>query len=150
RVERLAEMAQCTFPAFSASGDRLVMLCDEYELRHYAFADGRLLGRMPWPFEDWDSGDHALFAGDRRAFFTTNEDRLHLVDLERMQRIDEVAVAGHEPRPTRELYRLGEDDLCTDLVWVEPLGADGFLSMHLDLPTAKPIEQCASRLVSWH
>lgn len=151
RVERLAEMAECTLPAFSPSGDRLVMLCDDAELRHYTFADGRLLGRMPWPFQEEDSeaGDQALFAGDRRALLSTNEHRLHLVDLERMQRIDEVAVAGHEPRPAREIYGLDDDDLCTDLAEVASLGADAFLSRHLDLPTDRPIEECTEHVVSW-
>jgi hypothetical protein len=151
RVERLAEMKECTLPAFSRSGDRLVMLCDEGELRHYTFPDGSLLGRMPWPFDEEDSerGDYALFAGDRRALFPTNEHRMHLVDLERMQVIDEVAVAGHEPRPARELYRLDEDGLCTDLEVIVSLGADAFLSSHLDLPTERPIEDWTERFISW-
>ena len=118
-------------PIFDASGERFLIITND-ELRHYSFSDGRLLGSLSWPFDDNDVFTHVAYAAENRAAFQTNAtSRLFTVDLDTMSVLDEVALEGHEPRPLREIYKLSEDELGTEVQYLVSHGGNAIVSMHL-------------------
>jgi hypothetical protein len=122
-----------TPPSFSSGGGSFIVIAGYGELHHYSHPGGHRHAAMPWPFEDEDDQmDGAAFAGDRHALLQSREGHLYLVELAQAVVVEQVVIAGHEPRPVSEIYpsQKSEQHLCTDLSYFSSLGAGMFLSVH--------------------
>ncbi len=105
-------------PAFSPGGGEFLVIGDEGVLRRYEFPSRALVGTCESPDGESDVfADHVHYLDDRRALATTFNSRVFLVDVPNMRILDEIALAGHEPRPIEYYYpRLrGDTQLCTDI-----------------------------------
>jgi len=133
-ITPLHGIVETTPPVFDATGERFLIIVND-EIRHYAFGDDRLLGSLSWPFDDDDAFSHVAYAAANRAVFQSNNtSRLFAVDLDTMSVLDEVVLEGHEARPARDLYKLNDDELTTDVSYLVSHSGNAVVSMHLDLP----------------
>ena len=131
-ITRLADVNQTTPPNFYRDGSSFLILGDcNNELRHYSFPDCAVLGAVRCPEDDF-VGDDAQFVGDHQALMQASESRLYLVDLRTYSIVDEVAIAGHEPRPIPQLYPTLKDDtgIGSDLCFFQQLRQGTFISVH--------------------
>lgn len=135
-VSELTDLTETTPPGFDAEGGSFLVIVSPEELRRYRFPSGDLMGSLTWPDDADPLGDSAEFADAARALLATNEGRLHLVDLESLRWLDECVIAGHEPRPARELYPIlkNETALVSDLSFFRRWRDRTFVSVHRRLP----------------
>ncbi|WP_321474943.1 hypothetical protein [uncultured Paludibaculum sp.] len=137
-VDRFPALDDAAWPSFHPSGlDFLVV--SGGELHRYQFPKGPMTGRMQWPPEDEDDqmGELVYYVRSESALLVSNNGRLLLVDLATMRIRDEIAIAGHEPRPIAELYMSlsGRFEMASDVSFVLPLSHDVFLSVHREVPS---------------
>ena len=139
------ELAEVSPPDFALTGASFLVIVDKTEVRHYSYPESRLLATITWPddHEEDEIGDSAFFVGPEHAIVESNEGRMYMLDLRRAALAEEVAVAGHTPRPVADLYPTlaSETGLCTDLAFVVNTGGGRFLSVHRRLP---------SKIDEWH
>ncbi|MEG3834891.1 hypothetical protein [Microcoleus sp. Z1_C3] len=130
-------------PEFHPAGSEFVVLhgC-ERTISRFSFPDCNLLGICEWPWPDSDDGFlfSMCYLSDDRLLINTNEGLMYLIDLNKMEMLDELILSGHEPRPSQELYpNLNEEEgLCSDLDCFYRFDSDRILSVHSQLPSQKP------------
>ncbi|MEG4807064.1 hypothetical protein QUA82_04450 [Microcoleus sp. F8-D3] len=139
----VACLADTTPPVFHPAGSEFLVLDDSNrELSRFSFPDCNLLGQCQWPWPDSDdSFDYSMcYLSDDRLLINTNEGLMYLIDLNKMEMLDELILSGHEPRPSQELYpNLNEEEgLCSDLDCFYRFDSDRILSVHSQLPSQKP------------
>ena len=113
-IDRFPGLDNTTWPSFTASGDRFLAIAGSCELRLYDFPSGPLRATMPWPGYDHmrnQMGDFVFFVDDGRALVTSLDERLYLVNVEKMELAGEVSVPA-------------------DLRYFAPLPGGEFLSVH--------------------
>jgi hypothetical protein len=105
------------------SGRELLVVTDG-GLERFTLPAMRRSSRLEPP-EELAFTESCSWLGDERALVTDVEGaRLFVVDLAAQAIVDEVRVAGHEPRTGAEVYGLtgaDADSLCTDLWWLRGL-----------------------------
>ena len=111
------DLDECSFAEMAPDG-RSFLIVVWNEIRLYSYPQGVLLKSVDWPRlseDDWP--EWAFFAGPEHAIVQSTENRMRLLDLRGARFMDEVAVAGHAPRPVSELYPgvADESGLYTDL-----------------------------------
>lgn len=114
-----------TPPEFSPDGDRFVVLGAGGEVRLHEFGSMRLIGQAGEAGLDEDPfAESQAFLSRSLVLASTNNGRIFMLDAETMHVTEELIVAGHEPRPVRELYPELADDknLCTDISYFRRLG----------------------------
>lgn len=140
----VACLADTTPPVFHPAGSEFLVLDDsERELSRFSFPDCNLLGQCKWPWPDLDDGfDYFMcYLSDDRILISSNQGRMYLIDLDRMQISEEVILSGHEPRPCREFYpnlQGLEKEVCGDLKYFYRFDSDSILSVHSQLPSQEP------------
>jgi len=118
-----------TPPTFAPRGDEFLAMDGDYEhgIRKFRFpAVAELPGcKGPWAGEE-TFGYSLCYLDDTLALVSSATDRPFLLDVTSMTIIDELAIAGHEPRPAEEIYRqlVGDKELCTDLSYFARIGSD--------------------------
>jgi len=148
---RFPDLDETTWPSFNERGDEFLVV-SLGEIRRYGYPSGPLHARMqvlPGSGED-RFGDFIYYTDSRRALVSSQNSRLFLVDVENMEVEHEIAIPGHEPRPTFELYpRLkGDRALASDLSFLIPLPGGSFLSVHKETG-ASEAKHGYDRLAMW-
>lgn len=140
----VACLADTSPPEFHPAGSEFLVLDDcQRELSRFSFPDCNLLGQCKWPWPDLDDGfDYSMcYLSDDRILISSNEGRMYLIDLDRMQISEEVILIGHEPRPCQEFYpnqKCLEKELCGDLEYLSRFDSDSILSVHSQLLSQEP------------
>jgi hypothetical protein len=136
-VSELTDLTETTPPGFDAEGRSFLVIVSAEEIRRYLFPSGDLVGSLTWPDDADPLGDSAEFTDAARALVATTEGRLHLVDVESFRWMHECVIAGHEPRPAREVYPnlKNEASLVSDLSFFRRWHGQRFLSVHHRLPS---------------
>ncbi|HAZ46653.1 MAG TPA: hypothetical protein DDW76_13850 [Cyanobacteria bacterium UBA11369] len=129
-----------------AGGEFLVKNNYEQQISRFSFPDCNLIGICEWPWPDADDGFgyYMCYLSDDRALINTDEGRMYIIDLDKMEIADELILSGHEPRPCKELYPSLKDvkeELCGDLHCFYRFDSDSILSIHSQLPSQKPDSQ---------
>ncbi len=136
---RLTDLEDETPPAFSPTGDSLLVVDDAGgNLRHYAFPDGRCLGELSWKDHEDPLAEQLHFVDRTTALVSTVNRRLHLVEVPSMRIVDELAVEGHPSRPIKDLYYPAlKDDTgwASDLFVFAPIRDRTFVSIHERRPS---------------
>ncbi len=147
-VERLEGIDFATPPCVHPDGGEMLLIEDLYDLAVRSRDSGELLRYLTWPYEDDEFiGSDAYYVSAEHALVSTNGGRLFLVELAGPSIVDEVCVAGHEPKPVRELYpRLDEDGLAADFSYMVPCADYRFVSAHSVLPSG---DRESSRVLWW-
>ena len=112
-------------PAFSPSGREFLVEDGGGALRRYDYPPRGLVGTCETaeaesdPFADW-----VRYLDDRQALAKTFNSRIFLIDVPNMRILDEIALAGHEPRPIEHYYPTlrGDMQLCTDISYFDLFG----------------------------
>jgi hypothetical protein len=154
-VIRFPELHKTTWPSFSPNGDEFLVI-SEGELHRYGYPRGPLHARMQGlrESEDDNLGDFVYYADAGHALVTSLNYRLFLVDVEKMEIEDEIAILGHEPRPVSELDPVlnpglkGDRGLASDMVFLLPLPGARFVSVHSEFRGVHP-EDRDDRLLTW-
>ncbi|MDR3406044.1 MAG: hypothetical protein P4L99_26395 [Chthoniobacter sp.] len=138
-VEQYDGPEASTPPSMSPEGDHFLIVADFAELRQCTYPNGPHRVVLSWSDdegEDQDIGDYAAFAGYRHAVLQSRNGLLSVVDLSEGGIIDEIAIAGHVPRPLSEIFtHLHENtSMGTDLAQFVPLRDLTFLSVHHRVP----------------
>jgi hypothetical protein len=136
-VRQDPQLVFTTPPDFHPAGGEFVVVGEYQELRRYDFPECNELDSFVWPEADENDGmgGGACYVSDSHVLLNRSSGRLFLVNLSSMQIAEEVHIRGHEPRPTRELYNLlNEDGLSTDLQWFRSFREDHIASIHHQLP----------------
>lgn len=119
------QLVNTTPPVLSPDGSSFVVLTDDNAICRYEFPSMRRIG-SPLQSEDEDNpfAESMCFWDQRHVLASTGEGRIFLIDTERMQPVEEVAIEGHEPRPIGEYYPVlaNERGLGTDITWFTRLG----------------------------
>jgi hypothetical protein len=112
-VDRFPDLDWTAPPGLALS--EFLVLCDNNELRNYEFPIGPLRGKMRWPFDDTGNqiGDYVSFVDSGHALIDSTDNRLYLVDLEKMSEVC-IRDPGPKLRPR----------------WFISLPTGGFLSVH--------------------
>lgn len=123
-----------------AGGEFLVISNGDQQISRFSFPDCNLLGICEWPWPDSEDsfGYYMCYLSDDRILVNTDEGRMYLIDLDKMEISDELILIGHEPRPCKELYpNLNdvEEGLCGDLKYFYRCDSDSILSVHSQLPS---------------
>lgn len=154
-VTLVPDLDDTTPPAFSPSGDEILLLSDDaLERRRFpSFEQVGALATWPWDADDADEdglGSHVEYISDARAVVSTSNGRLFVIDLARMEIADEAFVTGHAPRPVGELYpRLAEDTTTgSDLIYFSRSADGHVVSVHRELPEHER-DAWRDRLVKW-
>jgi len=127
-------------PVFSPSGDEFLSV-DELgtALQRYRYPPAELLGVCESPYgADDPFGTSLCYLDNSRALACSSNGRIAVVDTRSMRAVGELAIEGHEPRPTEEYYpRLaGDRSLRTDISYIERVG-DYLIVVH---PLHRPRE----------
>jgi hypothetical protein len=113
-------------PVFAPSGERLLVVNENYAICQYEFPGMRQVGLS------LQSGDEAnpfaeslAYLNERQALASSNEGRIFVVDTLRMEIEGEVALEGHEPRPIGVHYPnlAHEGGIGTDISYFQGLGS---------------------------
>ncbi|MEG4802156.1 hypothetical protein QUB63_19845 [Microcoleus sp. ARI1-B5] len=94
----VACLADTSPPEFHPAGSEFLVLDDtERELSRFSFPDCNLIGKCQWPWPDLDDGfDYSMcYLSDDRILISSNQGRMYLIDLDRMQISQEVILIGH-------------------------------------------------------
>jgi hypothetical protein len=142
-----------TPPCFNVRGDRFVAR-GGYDLAAFAFPDCEPVYSPETSEDDDEDGWRESLCyldsvADDRVLTSTNEGRLFVVGLEAGERIAEVALQGHEPRPCHQVYTAlskSDDRLCTDLHTFYAAGPNLLLSVHTNGKTTNRKDT----LLLWH
>lgn len=136
-------------PAFDRSGQRFLVVSGG-NVRLYQYPSGPELGRIPWPLEDDPPAESVVFFGEDHAVVHSGNGRLFLVDLRKLQIVEEIVIRGHEPRPVRELFPNLQRDLdpCSDLSTFNMLASGEFLSVHQELPPTS-LKDWRDQIITW-
>lgn len=124
-LQKADELVDCIPPVFSPDGSEFLIVARDSSIRRYTFENMEQRGPSLFsPDEDNPFEGYLLYLHGRRALAKTLHARLYVVDLERMSIEDEVAIEGHEPRPTCEYYPILAEDrtLVTDISWFTKVG----------------------------
>jgi hypothetical protein len=128
-------------PIFSPDGEHFLVLDEEKGLCKYDSNRGEQIS-SPMNLEDEDDpfAESLAYLNARQVLASTNEGRIFLVDTDRMEIEDEVALEGHEPRPIGEYYPTLANDpgLCTDITGFAKLGRMIFFIYRRDRGTSTP------------
>ena len=131
-------------PEFHPAGSEFLVIhsCGQ-QLSRFSFPDCNLLGICEWPWPDSDDcfRYYMCYLSDDRVLIDTQEGRMYVIDLDKMEISDELILSGHEPRPSQELYpnlKDVEEGLCGDLDCFYRFDSDSILSVHSQLPSQKP------------
>ncbi|MEG4309571.1 MULTISPECIES: hypothetical protein [unclassified Microcoleus] len=130
-------------PEFHPAGGEFVVVHDcDRQISRFSFPDCNLLGICECPCPDSDDWFRysMCYLSDDRLLIDTVEGRMYLIDIDKMEMLDELILSGHEPRPSQELYpNLNEEEgLCSDLDCFYRFDSDRILSVHSQLPSQKP------------
>ena len=109
-IQAIPAIDECTPPCFNGDGSEFLIVEGDCLSRWTFPALERTSSVVEWPWlesddDDDDLGTCVAWAGRERAVMSTNENRLYLIDLGRRTVLDEVAIVGHEPRPSGALPR---------------------------------------------
>jgi hypothetical protein len=153
-IKQARGISECTPPEFNTDGDEFLILESDQLSRWYFAKQKRLTTFSKWPWvetEDDDVGTYVGWVGRDRALVKSNGDRLYLVDIEQGRLVDEVAIAGHLPRPVSELFPSlkHEVGLTTDVSYFVADGQGRMLSVHRDLPRSAKQKREKNRLALW-
>jgi hypothetical protein len=128
-------------PIFSPDGEHFLVLDEEHNLGKYESNGGERVG-SPLNLEDEDDpfAESLAYLNERQVLASTNEGRIFLVDTDRMELEDEVALEGHEPRPIGEYYPTltHEAGWATDITVFARLGRMIFFTYRRDRGTSSP------------
>ena len=74
--------------------------------------------------DEEDAFAHSMcFVSEKHLIVATQSNRVFAIDASAQRVIDELVIAGHEPRPTSFYYPpLKDDELCTDISFFRPAG----------------------------
>lgn len=130
-------------PEFHPAGGEFVVINNyDRQISRFSFPDCNLLGICECPCPDSDDWFRysMCYLSDDRLLIDTVEGRMYLIDIDKMEMLDELILSGHEPRPSQELYpNLNEEEgLCSDLDCFYRFDSDRILSVHSQLPSQKP------------
>ena len=134
-LQHQPELDGCTPPCFNARGDRFVAR-NGYDLAAFAFPSCQRVHSPVTPGEqddEWAESLSYVDAGDDRVLASTNEGRVFVVAQAEGEKIAEVALEGHEPKPCHQVYPVlsrSETHLCTDLHAFAAVGNNLVLSVH--------------------
>jgi hypothetical protein len=113
-------------PVFSPSGDQFLVLREDFAICKFDFPTMQQIGLPLYADEDEDNPftESLCYLNDRQALAGTNEQRIFVVDTDRMEVEAEVSLEGHEPRPVGEYYPslAKEQGLGTDISYFTRLG----------------------------
>lgn len=119
-------------PVFLPDGNSYLSGGDDV-LEQYACPVGNRIGVVAWPTDDADedgsrSGSYVHILPGSYATWSSDEGRVHIVDLENWSIVDELTISGHPLRTVEELYPSLQGDrmLCTDFHFSTP-GPDGLI-----------------------
>jgi hypothetical protein len=78
------------------------------------------------------------YLDNSQALACSTNGRIAVVDTRSMRVVEELAIEGHEPRPTKEYYPrlIGDSSLCTDISYIARVG-DYLIVVH---PLHRPLE----------
>lgn len=105
-------------PVFSPRGGDFLVVDDDRRLCRYAYPPRGLIGSCEAPDGETDPFSEGIhYLDDRRAIANTFNSRIFLIDVPNMRILDEIALAGHEPRPIEHYHPTlrGDKQLCTDI-----------------------------------
>lgn len=105
-------------PAFSPGGREFLVVDDGRCLCRYEYPPRTPIGSCETPDgEDDPFAEWIHYLDDHRAIAKTFNSRILLADVPNMRILDEIALAGHEPRPIEHYYPTlrGDQQLCTDI-----------------------------------
>jgi len=99
-VTQVKGFDECVWPAVR-QGQRpfLVMSPEDGKLWQYASANGPVLGEMVWPYS-WETeqmGDFVTYVDEQHALLMSREGPLFLIELTRMEIVDQVVLPGYTP-----------------------------------------------------
>lgn len=133
-------------PVFSPSGDEFLTIVElGTALERYRYPPAELLGVCESPYGADDPFETSLcYLGNSRVLACSTNGRIAVVDARSMRVVDELAIEGHEPRPTEEYYPrlVGDRSLCTDISYIARV-RDYLIVVH---PLQHPLEP---RLEEW-
>ena len=128
-------------PIFSPGGEHFLVLDEVRNLCKYEWNSGEQVG-LPLDLEEEDDtfAESLAYLNERQVLASTNEGRIFLVDTDRMEIEDEVALEGHEPRPIGEYYPMlaHETGWATDITGFARLGRMIFFTYRRDRGTSSP------------
>ncbi|MBE9092875.1 hypothetical protein [Tychonema sp. LEGE 07203] len=133
-----------TPPEFHPAGGEFFVINNyDGQISRFTFPDCNLLGICECPCEDSDDCFRysMCYLSDNRLLVNTDEGRMYIIDIDKMEISDELILSGHEPRPCKELYPTLKDlkeQLCSDLDCFYRFDSDSILSVHSQLPSQKP------------
>ncbi|MEG3932917.1 MULTISPECIES: hypothetical protein [unclassified Microcoleus] len=127
-------------PEFHPAGGEFVVVHDcDRQISRFSFPECNLLGICECPCPDSDDRfSYSTYLSDDRLLINTGNGRMYLIDIEKMEMLDELILSGHEPRPSQELYpnlKDVEEGLCSDLDRFYRFDSDSILSVHSQLPS---------------
>ena len=115
-------------PAFRPDGRRLLTLeKDEGLFYSYTWPEAELLAKQQdFAFDDEELCNNycIIYLQNGLAIVQSASDRFYLLDLDKMERLEELVIEGFAPVPTNVIYpRLKDDEsLCSPIVLFERLG----------------------------
>jgi hypothetical protein len=128
-------------PIFSPGGEYFLVLDEVRNLCKYEWNSGEQVGSL-LNLENGDDpfAESLAYLNERQVLASTNEGRIFLVDTDRMEIEDEVALEGHEPRPIGEYYPTlaHETGWATDITVFARLGRMIFFTYRRDRGTSSP------------
>ena len=128
-------------PIFSPDGEHLLVLDQANNICKYESNGGEQVG-LPLDLEEEDDmfAESLAYLNARQVLASTNEGRMFLVDTDRMEIEEEVALEGHEPRPIGEYYPMlaHETGWATDITGFARLGRVIFFTYRRDRGTSSP------------
>ena len=130
-------------PEFHPAGGEFVVNDCERKISRFSFPDCNLLGICEWSWPDSDDGFgyYMCYLSDDRILVNTDQGRMHIIDINKMEISDELILIGHEPRSCNELYpnlKDFEEGICGDLDYFYRFDSDRILSVHSQLPSQEP------------
>ncbi len=121
-------------PTFLPNGD--TYLCGGYEsLEHRRWPGGERIAVVPWPMSDDDddqAGSYVEVLPGQFASWSSNNGRIHIVDLVHKRIVDEVTFTGHPVQAVEDRYPIlqGDRSPCGDFEYSQR-GPDGLvLTVH--------------------
>ncbi|MEG4487193.1 hypothetical protein [Microcoleus sp. D2_18a_B4] len=128
-------------PEFHPAGSEFVIVhgCGR-QISRFSFPECNLIGICEWPWSDSNNGFHyyMCYLSDDRLLANTDEGRMYIIDIDKMEISDELILIGHEPRSCKELYPTLKDlkeEVCGDLECFYRFDSDRILSVHSQLPS---------------
>lgn len=127
-------------PEFHPAGSEFLVVHDcNLKISRFSFPDCNLLGICEWPGPDWGVGFdcYMCYLSDDCVLVKTDEGRMHIIDINKMEVSEEVILSGHEPRSCKELYPTLDlkEEICGDLHYFYRCDSDSILSVHSQLPS---------------